>query len=168
MEYVLKNECLTVSFLSFGGSLHSIQDEDGLEYLCKLVFACEEECTVPAPVTESGLIDMEHRTKFLEKQKELRLSHELFAKDAVILDKLRSRSVTMCTDRHGKGVQLDFQDFPYLILWSSPNRGPFLAMEPWTGLSTCSDEGDRFEEKRNMQTAEPGKMKKYSYTIRIL
>ena len=33
MEYVLKNECLTVSFLSFGGALHSIQDEDGLEYL---------------------------------------------------------------------------------------------------------------------------------------
>ena len=28
---------------------------------------------------------------------------------------------------------------------------PFIALEPWTGLSTCSDEGDVFEEKRNIQ-----------------
>lgn len=42
---------------------------------------------------------------------------------------------------------LEFEQFPYLILWSSTNNGPFIALEPWTGLSTCSDEGDVFEKK---------------------
>lgn len=134
----------------------------------KLVFEYEEDCTVPTPITETGLIDMEHRTKFLEKQRELSLNHELFAKDAIILDDLQSRSVKMCTDKHEKGIKLDFSDFPYLILWSSSNNGQFLAIEPWTGLSTCNDESDIFEEKRNIQKVAPKSMKKYSYTISVL
>lgn len=134
----------------------------------KVVFSCVEDCTVPKPLTETGLIDMGCRTKFLENQKELELSHELFAEDAVILDELRSRSVSMCGKNHGKGVRVDFRDFPYLVLWSSPNEGPFLAIEPWSGLSTCSDEDDCFEEKRNIQKAGAGSSRQYSYSISIL
>lgn len=142
----------------------------------QLVFAQEENCTVPAPVTETGLIDMGRRTKFLTNQKTLKLGHELFAEDAIILDELQSRSVTLCRIKDegqkrvksSRGICVDFQDFPYLVLWSSANNGPFIAIEPWTGLSTCSDEGDVFEEKRNIQVAAPGEEKRYSFTISIL
>ena len=140
--------------------------EDYEDY--QLVFEQEETCTVPTPVTETGLIDMEHRTPFLKGQRTLALSHDLFSKDAVILDQLRSRSVTLQSKKHGKGVRLDYPQFPYLILWSSANDGPFIALEPWIGLSTCSDEGDVFEEKRNVQRAEPGEAKEYAFTIGIL
>lgn len=134
----------------------------------KIIFEQKEDCTVPRPVTESGLTDMGCRTKFLNRQKELALSHSLFAKDAVILDSLKSRSVTLCSKNHAKGVKIDFHDFPYLILWSSQNGGPFVAIEPWAGLSDCSDEGGCFEEKRNVQTAGPKEKRKYCYTITIL
>lgn len=134
----------------------------------QLVFSREETCTVPTPVTETGLIDMENRTDFLHGQRILPLSHELFARDAVILDGIRSREVTLCSRSHKKGISLSFQDFPYLILWSSANSGPFIALEPWMGLSTYSDEGDIFEEKRNIQKAAPGEEKKYSFGIRVL
>ncbi len=134
----------------------------------QLVFPGKESCSVPMPITETGLIDMAQRTEFLRQQDRLNLSHALFEKDAVILDELCARQVTLCGKRHGKGVRLDFQDFPYLILWSSANHGPFIALEPWIGLSTCSDEGDVFEEKRNIQFAEPGEEKKYSFMIDIL
>ena len=63
---------------------------------------------------------------------------------------------------------MDFADFPYLILWSSANRGPFLALEPWMGLSACSDEGDLFEKKRNIQKAAPGEARWYGFTITVL
>lgn len=33
MEYVLKNEYLTVKFQTVGGTLSSIKDNDGVEYL---------------------------------------------------------------------------------------------------------------------------------------
>lgn len=134
----------------------------------KIEFAQNEECDVPTPVTETGLIDTANRTPFLKDQKDLSLSHELFAVDAVILDKLKSRSVKLVTEKHNKGIQLDFADFPYLILWSTANNGPFVAMEPWVGLSTCSDEGDVFEEKRNIQKVEAGEMKEYHFDITVL
>lgn len=55
-----------------------------------------------------------------------------------------------------------------MILWSSANRGAFLALEPWMGLSTCSDAGDLFEEKRNIQKAAPGEERRYVFTITVL
>ena len=141
-------------------------DEHYSDY--KIEFAQSETCDVPTPVTETGLIDTAHRTPFLKDQRELQLSHELFSVDAVILDKLKSRSVKLTTSKHSKGIQLDFEDFPYLILWSSANNGPFVAIEPWVGLSTCSDEGDVFEEKRNIQAAKAGETKKYHFDITVL
>lgn len=134
----------------------------------QLVFEKEETCDVPTPISESGLIDMEKRTSFLKKQKVLGLQHSLFEKDMVILDQLKSRKVTLCSERHKKGIRLEFEQFPYLMLWSSQNNGPFVALEPWMGLSTCNDEGDRFEEKRNVQTAGPGEKREYKFQIFIL
>lgn len=130
-----------------------------------IVFEQEENCSVPTPVTETGLIDVEHRTPFLKNQNYLHLKHELFAKDAIIFDELKSRSVQLISQNHDKSVKIDFEQFPYLILWSSANNGPFIAIEPWTGLSTCSDEGDVFEEKRNIQYAK--NKKEYAFTITI-
>lgn len=134
----------------------------------QLLFEKEETCDVPTPVTETGLIDMEHRTVFLKEQKVLKLQHELFEKDAVILDRLKSRSVTLCSELHSKGIRLEFEQFPYLILWSTANKGPFIALEPWMGLSTCSDESNRFEEKRNIQFLKSGEKKEYSFNICVL
>lgn len=133
-----------------------------------LEFAKKETCDVPAPITETGLIDVFNRTPFLYEQDKLPLSHALFERDAVILDKLQSKTVKLLSKNHTRGIQLDFADFPYLILWSSANHGPFIALEPWLGLSTCNDESDVFEEKRNMQIAAGGTEKEYSFNIRVL
>lgn len=134
----------------------------------ELHFPHRECCTVPTPVTETGLIDMTHRTPFLADTDTLALEHELFRRDAVILDALRSRSVTLRSRKSGRGVQLDFADFPYLILWSSANDGPFVALEPWTGLSTCDDEDDVLEHKRGVQWVQPGQSQTHHYTITVL
>ena len=132
-----------------------------------VVFEEKENCSVPTPVAETGLIDMEHRVPFFENENRLNLKHELFAKDAIIFDELKSRSVHLVSKNHNKSVQVYFDQFPYLILWSTANNGPFIAIEPWVGLSTCSDEGDVFEEKRNVQYVEGNSIKNYAFTIAI-
>lgn len=142
------------------------EGEDYSDYL--LEFEKEEYCSVPTPVTATGLIDMEHRNLFLDHQKTIGLSHEMFEVDAVILDELQSRKVKVYHKDSGKGVAVEFEDFPYLILWSTQNHGPFIAIEPWSGLSTCSDEDDNFEQKRNMLFAEPEEIKELTFTIRVL
>lgn len=130
-------------------------------------FEHEETCTVPTPLTESGLIDMSQRSPMLTKQKVLPLSHELFEKDAIIFDQLHSRKVILASHQSHRKVTLEFEDFPYFILWSSSNHGPFVAMEPWLGLSTCQDESDFFEEKRNIQCLAGHSIARYSYSIKI-
>lgn len=134
----------------------------------ELVFEKKETCDMPTPISETGLIDMKHRTPFLKDQNILQLRHKLFEKDMIILDRLVSRKVTLRGKKHEKGLSLSFKDFPYLMLWSTANKGPFIALEPWIGLSTCSDESDRFEEKRNLQTAKPGENKEYQFDICVL
>lgn len=142
------------------------EGEDYSDYY--LEFETEENCTVPTPVTETGLIDVEHRTPCLNQEKTMELKHELFHKDAVILDELKSRKIKLLSKKSDIGVEVDFADFPYVILWSTANDGPFVAIEPWVGLSTCSDESDIFEEKRNVQVVKPGEKKEYTFSIEVL
>lgn len=141
------------------------EKEDYTDY--KIEFEKEEELSVPRPVTETGLIDMEHRTPFL-RGRTIDLKHELFEKDAVILDSLKSRKLKLFSKVTGKGLEMEFDDFPYLILWSTADAASFIALEPWTGLSTCSDESNIFEEKRNVLFVGPGERKEYSFTIHII
>ncbi|MFR2950956.1 MAG: hypothetical protein ACLTKG_06345 [Collinsella intestinalis] len=86
----------------------------------------------------------------------LPLTHELFDFAETIFDVLNSRTVDLVKKGEEKGLRVSFPDFPYLIIWSKP-EGDFVAIEPWGGLSTCSDEGDIFEDKRSCLTAKPAR-----------
>ena len=104
----------------------------------------------------------------MENQKILDLDYSLFSHDAITLDQLKSRSVTLRSRKSGKGLRVDFDDFPNLILWSTTNKSPFIALEPWSGTSTCSDEDDVFEHKRGVRFLEPGEHETLSFVIEIL
>lgn len=143
--------------------------EDGEKYTDYYVeFEKKETCSVPDLDTERGLINITKRTPFFNNENKLSLDTNLFHKDAILFDEIESRSVKYVSSKSGKGVQIDFPDMPYLVLWDTANDGPFVAIEPWVGLSTCDDESDVFEEKRNIQIAKPGEKKSYTYTITIL
>ena len=133
-----------------------------------LEFEKEESCTVPKSFPETGLLDLGDRSPFLEEQKFLDLDYSLFEHDAITLDNLQSRSVTLRSKNHDKALRLDFADFPYLILWSTVNKSPFIALEPWSGLSTSLDESDYFEEKRNVSLVKPGQVDRKYFDITIL
>lgn len=64
----------------------------------------------------------------------------------------------------GHGVRIEFPDFDYLIVWSKP-AGDFVALEPWGGLSICSDEDDVFEHKRGCIVAASDQTVERSFTI---
>jgi galactose mutarotase-like enzyme len=129
-------------------------------------FAEKEYAACPRP-TRDGLVDVNHRLVVLNNEKTFALDRTWFAYDCQIFDQLKSRSATLRNPATGRGVRLDFADFPYFVLWSSANGGPFLAMEPWTGLSTCTDEDDCLEHKRGVSFLEPGEEQTHSYTITL-
>lgn len=65
----------------------------------------------------------------------LRLRDDLFRDNAIVFDRLMSRSVTYRSTGTGGGPELRiaFPDSPFLALWSRPGAG-FVAIEPWLGL----------------------------------
>lgn len=133
-----------------------------------LEFEKPETCTVPKPFPETGMLDFNDRSSWLENQKELDLNYDFFSYDAVTLDELESRTVALRSRKHDKGLKLHFEEFSNLIVWSTLNKGPFIALEPWSGLSTSIEEGDRLEDKKDVKILKPGRFEQLGFDIEIL
>lgn len=121
--------------------------------------------SVTSPTIEDGIWNMDKRFTLLEDSDTLRLSHRLFDVDTLMFEDVPDRTVRLVGPA-GHGVELDFDGFDYLGVWSAANGAPFVAIEPWRGCATCSDEDDTFEHKRGMDFLEPGESSEYSFTIR--
>lgn len=131
-------------------------------------FAEKEYACCPRSLKPSGLVDVEHRTLILNNEKVFPLDRTWFSYDCQIFDQLKSKSAKMYNPKTGRGVKLDYAGFDYLIVWSSKNGGDFVAVEPWTGVSTCSDEDDIFEHKRGVKILNPKETQTLSFTITLL
>ena len=134
------------------------------DYLVR--FEHPETATVPRAVVETGLIDVADRTPGPQDGDVLPLTHELFAVSETIYDELTSREATLTNRAGTAGVRLRFPDMPYLVVWGKP-AGDFVAIEPWGGLSTCSDEDDVFEHKRGLLVAHPGETVTRGFSIEV-
>lgn len=133
----------------------------------ELRFESDEAESLCTAVPSTGLIDVENRSANPMDGRTLPLTHELFDFAETIFDVLESRTVDLVRKDGEKGLRVSFPDFPYLVVWSKP-EGDFVAIEPWGGLSTCSDEGDVFEDKRGCLIANPGETVVRSFSIEIL
>ena len=133
-----------------------------------LEFEQEETFSIPKSYPETGLLNVFDRTPFLQQEKILNLDYDLFQKDAITLDCLQSRRVILRSKKHEKGVSLHFPDFSNLIIWTTPNKGPFIALEPWSGLSTSLEESDYLEYKKQVRLLPAGQEAELSFEIEIL
>lgn len=133
-----------------------------------LQFEKPETLTVPRVFPETGLVDLDDRSPFLENADKLELTYDLFKEDTLVLDRLESQTIRLRSKNHDKGLKLHLGDFPFLVVWSTANKGPFVALEPWLGMSTSKNETDYFDEKINTQWLEPGESKAYAFSIEIL
>jgi len=101
----------------------------------------------------AGLLTPErHPTPIVQRR--LMLKDELFEADALILDRIRSRSVVYGAEA-GPRLLVRFADAPYLGIWSKPGA-QFVCIEPWHGISDASGFSGDFREKLGMNLIAPG------------
>ncbi len=98
----------------------------------------------------------------------LPLNHELFSVDAVVPEKLRSRSVTLKSRRSGRGVQLDFDGFETCAVWSPRGEAPFVCLEPWNGRAPAVGENNELTEKPGILRLGAGETYRVSHRISLL
>lgn len=131
-----------------------------------LIFEKEEQIDSPLLDAETGLIDYKRRYRLLNHERELKLKHSLFRKDALMLENPNSNAVTLSMN-DGNSITLHFLGFPYLLLWSSINDGPFICLEPWTGLASATNEDGVFEHKRGIIKLASHESRSFTYIITI-
>lgn len=131
-------------------------------------FEKPETQSCPAIVEGKALIDPGASAFTLENQQEIPLRHNLFYHDALIFENLNSKKVQIVNQATGRGVEMDFSQFPMLGIWSAKNDGPYVCLEPWTGCATRTDEGDDFEKKKGMVFLPAGGTADFSFSVKIL
>jgi galactose mutarotase-like enzyme len=96
----------------------------------------------------------------------LQLSEALFADDAVILDGVISRSVRYEGDQ-GPSLELAWDGFRELGVWSKPDGAPFLCIEPWRGFASPVGFDGAFTDKPGLMHIAPGATETLSYRITV-
>ena len=130
-----------------------------------LVFAERWSPEVPV-IDERGLHDFGRMTRLMDNDRELPLSHELIERHAtLVFHDVPKNRVTLVGTRSNHGVELEFDGFDYLGVWTASTEAPFLAVEPWHGCATAYDESDRFEDKRSTITLAPGERAELAFTV---
>lgn len=143
-----------------------VPGEEGVSFSdYQLVFPEAWTAEVPT-IDEQGLHDFAHMNELFRDSDRLQLTHELIDRLlTVVFVDVPGRSVKLVGPA-GHGVELDFDGFTYLGVWTATSDAPFVAIEPWVGCATAYDESDVFEEKRGTITLSPGESCERSFSMR--
>lgn len=169
VNYVISNNSESTMPFFIGGhpgfNCPLVPDLEFTDY--KVTFSQTESTELPDNQLETGLVDRNNKRKLDFDGKVLPMGHQLFKKDALIFANSNSNQVTLSSDKDKHSVTMTYEDFPNLLIWSSDNDGPFVALEPMVGLSTYLDEDNIFEHKENIQKLESQNSAFYSYQMKF-
>jgi galactose mutarotase-like enzyme len=97
----------------------------------------------------------------------LSLSERLFDDDAIILDQPASTAVRYAAAT-GPSIEVSWQGFRELGLWSKPGGAAFLCIEPWRGFASPAEFDGEFADKPGLMHLRPGETQRLTYQIVIL
>jgi galactose mutarotase-like enzyme len=129
----------------------------------RLTFSDDE----PAPIRRlrDGLLRIAPEPTPIERGT-LALAERLFEDDAIILDRPRSTSVRYAAD-HGPSIEMSWEGFRQLGVWSKPGGAPFLCIEPWHGFASPSDFDGEFAAKPGVMHIARAEQRSLNYRIGV-
>lgn len=135
----------------------------------RLCFEKEEDCQAVVYDLEKMEFDRKSPGYHIDHTRIVPLKYELFDRNAVYFESLKSKKVSLIHGSDQKGVEVSFEDFASVAFWTPEGKkAPFLCIEPWNGSAICSDEDDEFAHKHDVQKLGLGEKKLYGLGIRIL
>lgn len=130
-----------------------------------LEFSSKEDADIY--LLEGGMFSGE-KAPHLRNNNVIPITRELFENDALVYENLKSSSVSLKSRNHHRGINFNFEGFPYLGIWSKPQGdGDFICIEPWFGLADFKNSDGIFKNKKGMLTLEEGKYFECKFVIEI-
>lgn len=118
-------------------------------------------------INANGIHNFKKVVTLAEHSDTLPLSHDLFEKYLTLtFESVPDSTVKLEGKKSQHGVELHFEGFPYLGVWSADHKAPFVAVEPWVGVADCEDDDGVFEHKRGILTLDPRQKLSRTFTIR--
>jgi galactose mutarotase-like enzyme len=114
---------------------------------------------------ENGTV-LDATAPVFEKPTILPLTHELFAKDALIFKDLKSKKITLRSSKSKQALSVSYDDFPYMGIWAKTN-GDFVCIEPWLGVADTWDTDQDFTKKEGVLQLAAGEVFEAEYDVEI-
>ncbi|CAN5249481.1 aldose 1-epimerase family protein [soil metagenome] len=127
-----------------------------------LEFAFDEPASIRR--LEDGLVRFEPLETPVDGRM-LPLRDDLFVDDAIIFDKLLSRSVRYSAPGT-PSITVSFDDFPLLGVWSKL-PGDFVCIEPWFGMTAPVGFSGEYSAKPGQFELEPDASRSFTYSVSI-
>lgn len=99
----------------------------------------------------------------------LKLDYNLFEKDALIFDEFPSKKVKLKSSINTEiGIELEFESFEYLGIWTKEKDTPFICIEPWNGIKDFEDHNGQLESKDGIRALNSNENEEFNYKIKLL
>ena len=123
-------------------------------------------------ITDEGLCDYTTPQRLVLDSDTLPLSWDLIDREKTItLEDVPDRRITLAANAEASsethGIQIDFEGFDYLGIWSAAPGCPFVALEPWCGIADTVDCDGIFEHKLGIISLEPAQSIAKTLNIRV-
>jgi galactose mutarotase-like enzyme len=115
---------------------------------------------------KNGLIGSKREVLSLQEGK-LDLRWELFQNDALIFDVGPTTSVSVRSQKTGKGYAMDFGEFRWLGIWTKQQDAGFLCLEPWNGIADAYDHDGLLQNKRGVDVLSPGEQREVGFSLTL-
>jgi galactose mutarotase-like enzyme len=125
----------------------------------------QEEPLIPR-LLRSGLLEKTTGPGLQTTKGEIEIDADLFAKDALIFEGLKSEWVELRSESNYQKLRFHFKGFPWFALWSKPGAA-FVCLEPWFGHADLPDHSRELEKKTGIMKLNPGERFICSYGIEI-
>lgn len=151
VNYLVKNISESVMYFGIGGHPgFQVPLEEGLafdDYYLEFSLPAEPDRIGHSPTC---YLNGMNPKIVLEDGTKLRLSHDMFDDDAIVLQNM-ARQVCLKSDKGQRRVTVSYPQFSYLGLWHAPKtEAPYICIEPWTSLASRQDVVEEFCNKSDM------------------
>lgn len=151
IDYIVKNLDNTEIFFSVGAHpafMCPIEDGSFNDYYFEFD---KKETANLMQLAGAGYFSHEEKP-FLKNENQIPLSFDLFKNDALVFKNLESTKISLKSKKHPKYLEFDFNNFPYLGLWTKATGAPFVCIEPWFGHADFDGFKGEFKDKAGIQS----------------
>ncbi len=79
----------------------------------------------------------------------LQLEKNIFEKDALIFENIKSKKVSLKNSKNSKSVSVTYEGFPFIGFWA-PMNADFVCLEPWCGIADDDNTNYIFKDKKGI------------------